>query len=94
MLCRINPIIHPHINTHMDLQVHTIIYIKIYLTRKLRFDLKITHKLFELVAFVLYRILPSTAGYFPHQQPALGETQTIGFTNRFNNPDVAVVSLA
>ena len=28
------------------------------LTRKLKTDLKITHKLFPLVAFVLYWILP------------------------------------
>ena len=60
---------------------------KLHLPRKIKIDLQITHKLFALVAFVLYGILPQ-------QQPALGETQTIGSTNRFINPDVAVVSLA
>ena len=58
-----------------------------YLTRKVKIDLKISHKLFALK--------PSyCTGYFPQHQPALGETQTSGFTNRFINPDVAVVSLA
>ena len=32
-----------------------------HLTRKLKIDLKITHKLFALVAFILCRIHPSTA---------------------------------
>ena len=61
-----------------------------YLTRKLKIDLKITQKLFPLVAFVPYRMLPSTAT----QIMALGETQTIGLTSGLIHPDVAVVSLA
>ena len=49
-----------------------------------------THKLFVLVTFVLYRILPSTAT----QIMALGETPTIGLISRLTIPDVAVGSLA
>ena len=47
-----------------------------YFTRKFKMHFKITHKLFPVVAFVLYRILPSTAteilalgnpDHWPHQ---------------------------
>ena len=52
--------------------------------------LNITHKLFALVTFVLYRILPSTAT----QNTVFRETPTIGFINKLINQDVAVGSLA
>ena len=53
-------------------------------------ELNITRKLFTLVTFILYRILPSTAT----QNIATGEIPTIGLINRLINPDVAVGSLA